>query len=71
MGRQLKAADELENSFVSDRVKILIPKFEALAPYSRKKRETGVKGEDIEGWKSLATKEALIYGVVTAHQSQG
>lgn len=60
MSRKLKQADELENSFVSDRVKALLPKFEALAPYSRKKREAGLTAEGLEGWKSLATKEALI-----------
>jgi hypothetical protein len=60
VSRQVKAADELENSFVDERVKVLIPKFEALAPYKRKQREDGVKSEDLEGWKYLATKEASI-----------
>ncbi len=60
MSRQLKACDELLNSYVDERVRVLIPKFEALAPYSRKKRETGDKNEKIEGWKLLATKEAAI-----------
>jgi hypothetical protein len=60
VSRQVKAADELENSFVDNRVKVLIPKFEALAPYKRKQREDGVKSEDLEGWKYLATREASI-----------
>lgn len=60
MSRTLKAPEELENSFVDERVKVLIPKFEALAPYKRKQREDGVKSEDLEGWKYLATKEASI-----------
>ena len=60
MSRPVKSADELENSFVDERVEVLIPKFEALAPYKRKQREDGVKSEDLEGWKYLATKEASI-----------
>ena len=60
MSRTLKAPEELENSFVDERVKVLIPKFEALAPYKRKQREDGIKSEDLEGWKYLATKEASI-----------
>jgi hypothetical protein len=54
MSRQLKDADELENTFVNERVKALIPKFEALAPYKRKEREKGKSlgsGEMLEGWK--------------------
>jgi hypothetical protein len=60
MSRQVKTADELENRFVDDRVKVLIPKFEALAPYKRKKREEGDKNERVEGWKYLAVREASI-----------
>ncbi len=60
MSRQVKTADELENSFVDDRVKVLIPKFEALAPYKRKKREEGDKNEGVEGWKYLAVREASV-----------
>jgi hypothetical protein len=60
VSRPVKSADELENSFVDERVEVLIPKFEALAPYKRKQREDGVKSEDLEGWKYLATKEASI-----------
>jgi hypothetical protein len=58
MTHTLKTADELTNTYIDERVKILIPKFEALAPYKRKQREDGVKSEDLEGWKYLATKEA-------------
>jgi hypothetical protein len=60
MGRQLKTADELQNTYVEGRVKVLIPKFEALAPYKRKKREEGDKNEGVEGWKYLAVREASI-----------
>lgn len=60
MSRTLKAPEELENSFVDDRVRVLLPKFEALAPYKRKQREDGIKSEELEGWKYLATKEASI-----------
>jgi hypothetical protein len=60
MSRTLKTTDELTNTFIEQRVRILIPKFEALAPYKRKQREEGIKSEDLEGWKYLATKEASI-----------
>jgi hypothetical protein len=63
MSRQLKDADELQNTYVDDRVKVLIPKFEALAPYKRKEREKGKSlgsGEALEGWQNLALKEAII-----------
>jgi len=60
MSRQLKSPDELENTFIDERVSVLLPKFEALAPYKRKQREVGVQNEDLEGWKVLATKEAAL-----------
>lgn len=63
MSRQLKQADELENTYVDERVKALIPKFEALAPYKRKEREKGKSlgsGEVLEGWQNLALNEARI-----------
>jgi hypothetical protein len=63
MSRQLKTADELENTYVDERVKVLIPKFEALAPYKRKEREKGKSlgsGEVLEGWENLALNEARI-----------
>jgi hypothetical protein len=63
MSRQLKPADELENTYVDQRVKALIPKFEALAPYKRKEREKGKSlgsGEVLEGWENLALNEARI-----------
>ena len=31
MSQQLKTEDDLENTFVDDRVKILLPQFEAIA----------------------------------------
>lgn len=63
MSRQLKQADELENTYVDERVRALIPKFEALAPYKRKEREKGKSlgsGEVLEGWQNLALNEARI-----------
>ncbi len=57
ISRTLKNSEELENSFIDERVSALLPKFEALAPYGRKQRELGVKNEALEGWKALATKE--------------
>lgn len=63
MSRQLKQADELENTYVDERVKVLIPKFESLAPYKRKEREKGKSlgtGEKLEGWQNLALNEARI-----------
>jgi hypothetical protein len=63
VSRQLKPADELENTYVDERIKVLIPKFEALAPYKRKEREKGKSlgsGEVLEGWQNLALNEARI-----------
>jgi hypothetical protein len=63
MSRQLKDADELQNTYVDERVKVLIPKFEALAPYKRKEREQGKSlgsGEMLEGWQNLALNEARL-----------
>jgi hypothetical protein len=60
MSRTLKQADELQNSFLDERVSELLSKFEALAPYGRKQREQGIKSEGLEGWKSLASKEASL-----------
>lgn len=60
MSRQLKSTDELTNEFIEWRVKDLLPKLEALAPYNRTQREKGVKSEGLIGWKDLATKEAAL-----------
>lgn len=60
MSRQLKHPDELTNEFIEWRVRELLPKFEALAPYNRSQREKGVKSEGLTGWKELATKEASL-----------
>ncbi|HEY9295132.1 MAG TPA: protelomerase family protein [Phormidium sp.] len=60
MSRQLKHSDELTNEFIEWRVRELLPKFEALAPYNRTQREKGVKNEGLTGWKDLATKEAAL-----------
>ena len=63
MSRELKACDELQNTYVDDRVRVLIPKFEALAPYRRKDREKGKSlgsGEKLVGWQELAVNEARL-----------
>ncbi len=63
MSRQLKDADELQNTYVDERLLVLIPKFEALTPYKRKEREKGKSlgsGEMLEGWQNLALNEARI-----------
>ncbi len=41
MSRQLSKADELENTYIDERVKALLPNFEKLAPYkiSERKKE--------------------------------
>ena len=63
MSRALKQAKELENTFIDDRVAVLLPKFEALAPYGRKAREDGVRSEGLEGWKKLAANQAAMLKV--------
>ncbi len=56
MSRELKASDELQNTYVEDRVEHLLPIFEALAPYKTTQRKKGVG--DIPGWERLAAQEA-------------
>lgn len=58
MSRQLLSADELTNSYIDDRVKILLPQFEALAPYKITQRKKGVG--DLTGWHKLAIQEARL-----------
>ena len=58
MARKLLAADELTNEFIDDRVKILLPQFEALAPYKITQRKKGVG--DLTGWHKLAIQEARL-----------
>ena len=58
MARQLLQADELSNTFIDDRVKILLPQFEALAPYKITQRKKGVG--DLTGWHKLAIQEARL-----------
>jgi Telomere resolvase len=56
MGREIKSGDELENSYVDERVAYLLPQFEALAPYKLNQRKNGVG--NLLGWKKLAIDEA-------------
>ncbi|MBE9119215.1 hypothetical protein IQ249_25525, partial [Lusitaniella coriacea LEGE 07157] len=58
MAREPKTSNELENSFVDQRIKELLTKFEALTPYRPRDRERG-KGGDI-GWKALAAMETAL-----------
>ncbi|MTJ56082.1 hypothetical protein FJR38_27275 [Anabaena sp. UHCC 0253] len=55
MSRLLLAADELTNSYIDERVKLLIPQFEALAPYKITDRKKGKDG--LTGWEQLASQE--------------
>jgi hypothetical protein len=58
MSRELLEADELINSYIDDRVEILLPQFEALAPYKITQRKKGVG--DLTGWHKLAIQEARL-----------
>ena len=58
MARQLLEADELTNAFIDERVTVLIPQFEALAPYKITQRKKGVG--DLTGWHKLAIQEARL-----------
>lgn len=59
MSRLLKGKDELENTFVQDRVKELLPLFEALAPRKPSERKKGVPNANLIGTKKLASIEAV------------
>ena len=56
MSRQLKQTEELENTYILERVAYLLPIFEALAPYKITQRKKGVN--NIPGWEKLAALEA-------------
>jgi len=58
MSRELKAVDELENTYIDERVSWLLPQFEAIAPYKLNQRKKGVPNEDLLGWERLAAIEA-------------
>jgi hypothetical protein len=58
MSRELKDADELENSYVDEQVLVLLPQFEALAPYKLNQRKNGVG--DLTGWHKLALQQARL-----------
>lgn len=63
MSRQVKSSDELENNFIDERVKKLLPIFEALAPYKLNQRKKGVGGYTgmgkISGARSSTTQAYL------------
>jgi hypothetical protein len=56
MSRELKTVDQLENTYIDERVSWLLPQFEALAPYKLTQRKKGV--QDLLGWERLASIEA-------------
>jgi hypothetical protein len=56
MSRELKTVDQLENTYIDERVGWLLPQFEALAPYKLNQRKKGVDG--LLGWERLAAIEA-------------
>jgi hypothetical protein len=58
MSRQLSKTDELENTYIDERVKKLLPIFEALAPYKITQRKKGVG--NLPGWEYLAAQEAKL-----------
>ncbi|MDZ7970397.1 MAG: protelomerase family protein [Nostoc sp. DedSLP03] len=58
MSRELKAIDELENTYIDERVAWLLPQFEAIAPYKLNQRKKGVPNENLIGWERLAAIEA-------------
>lgn len=58
MSKQAKSLDDLENTFIDERVAYLLPIFEALAPYKLNQRKKGVG--DIPGWERLAAQEARL-----------
>jgi hypothetical protein len=58
MSRELKSGEELENTYISERVAYLLPQFEALAPYKLNQRKKGLPNENLIGWERLAAIEA-------------
>jgi hypothetical protein len=61
MARQLKTKGEFENTFVDDRVKYLLPKFEQLTVLKPSERRNGSKGgEKQKGYRELAVNESII-----------
>ena len=61
MSRELKKGNELENTYIEDRVRVLLPQLEALAPFKVSDRKKG-RGDAI-GWQPLAIHEAKILRV--------
>jgi hypothetical protein len=55
---ELKAGDELQNTYIDERVAYLLPQFEALAPYKLNQRKNGFGS--LLGWKNLAITEARL-----------
>ncbi|MBG1263987.1 protelomerase family protein [Nostoc commune] len=56
MSRELKTVDQLQNTYIDERVGWLLPQFEALAPHKLNQRKKGVY--DLVGWERLAAIEA-------------
>jgi len=58
MSRQIRTVDELENTYVDQQVRLLLPQFEALAPYKLTQRKKGTG--DLIGWHKLALQQARL-----------
>ncbi|MTJ10680.1 protelomerase family protein [Anabaena sp. UHCC 0204] len=65
MARQLKSSEDLENTYINDRVKILLPQFESLAPFKITERKKGKKlgSKTLTGWEALAAQESKLLKV--------
>lgn len=58
MTRTIKTSDELQNTYIDERVGYLLPIFENLAPYKITQRKKGVG--KLPGWEKLAAQEARL-----------
>lgn len=58
MSREAKESGEFVNTYIDERVAVLIPEFEALVSFKPRDRERGKN--DLKGWKSLAVREAAL-----------
>jgi len=65
MSRQLIKTDELENTYIDERVKKLLPKFQELAPYKINERKKGksIGNRRLIGWEQLAADEGKLLRV--------
>lgn len=61
-GQPLKASEDLQNSFVEDLLKDLLPKIQGIAPYNLTERKKGKHlGNDyLPGWETMAVEVARL-----------